>query len=113
VISQLRKNQNVRFRNQLIRIEQYFCQYPGVPYTVKIRGGEAAHVCVSRARLSGDAHHTKRFMMALTYEGESDDRYLVASDLSWRTLASVQGSTLRWLVEVFLETGSRMKVGGS
>jgi hypothetical protein len=38
--------------------------------------------------------------MALTYEGESASRYLVASDLSWRTLDIVQGYTLRWLVEI-------------
>jgi hypothetical protein len=41
--------------------------------------------------------------MALTYEHESDYRYLVACDLSWRTLDMVQGYTLRWRVEVFLE----------
>ena len=29
--------------------------------------------------------------------------YVVASDLSWRTLDMVQGYTLRWLVEVFLQ----------
>ena len=41
--------------------------------------------------------------MALKYEHESEYRYLVASDLSWRTVDIVQGYTLRWLVEVFLE----------
>jgi hypothetical protein len=30
-------------------------------------------------------------------------RYLIASDLSWRTLDIVQGHTLRWLVEVFIQ----------
>jgi hypothetical protein len=103
VISQLRHNQNVRFRNRLISLEKYFTQSPGVPHMIKIRGGEEVPVRVSSARLYVDAHHTKRFVMALTYEGESASRYLVASDLSWRTLDIVQGSTLRWLVEVFLE----------
>ena len=28
-------------------------------------------------------------------------RSLLASDLSWRTLAIVQGHTRRWLVEIF------------
>jgi len=103
VISQLRKNQNVRFRHKLISLEQYFSQYPGVPQTVKIRGDEEVTVMVNSARLYVDAHHTKRFVMALTYEDETDYRYIVASDLSWRTLDIVQGYTLRWLVEVFLE----------
>ena len=30
-------------------------------------------------------------------------RYLMASDLTWRTLDIVQGHTLRWLVEVFVQ----------
>ena len=49
------------------------------------------------------AHHQKRFVIALKYEDETEYRYIVASDLSWRTLDIVQGYTLRWLVEVFLE----------
>ena len=49
------------------------------------------------------SHHTKRFVIALKYEGEDTYRYLIASDLTWRTLDIVQGQTLRWLVEVFIQ----------
>jgi hypothetical protein len=42
-------------------------------------------------------------VIALKYEGESEYRYLVASDLTWRTEDIVQAFTLRWLVEVFIE----------
>jgi DDE superfamily endonuclease len=103
VISQLHTNQNVRFRTKLISLEQYFTQSPGVPQRVRIRGGEEVTVLVSSARLYVDAHHKKRFVVALKYPDEMDYRYVVASDLSWRTLDIVQGYTLRWLVEVFLE----------
>jgi len=103
VISQLHTNQNVRFRNKLISLEQYFTQSPGVPQRVRIRGGEEVTVLVSSARLYVDAHHKKRFVVALKYPDEMDYRYVVASDLSWRTLDIVQGDTLRWRVEVFLE----------
>ena len=103
VISQLHKNQNVRFRNKLISIEKYFTQYPGVLQQIRIRGDEAVSVLVSSARLYVDAHHQKRFVIALKYAQETDYRYIVASDLSWRTLDIVQGYTLRWLVEVFFE----------
>ena len=58
---------------------------------------------VSSARRYGAAHHKKRFVMALQDAAETDYRDVVASDLSWRTLDSVQGYTLRWLVEVFLQ----------
>ena len=43
--------------------------------------------------------------MAIKYEEEETYRYLIASDLSWRTLDIVQGHTLRWLVEVFMQDG--------
>ena len=41
--------------------------------------------------------------MAIKYNDEESYRYLIASDLSWRTLDIVQGHTLRWLVEVFIQ----------
>jgi len=36
-------------------------------------------------------------------EGEDTYRSRSASDLTWRTLDMVQGQTLRWLVEVFIQ----------
>jgi len=41
--------------------------------------------------------------VALKYEEEETSRYLMASDLTWRTLDIVQGHSLRWLVEVFVQ----------
>jgi hypothetical protein len=102
VSSQLRQNQNVRFRNRLMSREPYFSQSPGVPQTVKIRGGAEVTVMAQSARLYGDAHHKNRFVVALQDEQETEYRSMVASDLSWRTLDRVQGYTRRWLVEVFL-----------
>ena len=58
---------------------------------------------ISSARLYVCSHKTKRFVVALKYEGETTYRYLIASDLTWRTLDIVQGYTLRWLVEVFIQ----------
>ena len=42
-------------------------------------------------------------MIALKYPGEKEYRYLVATDLSWRTLDIIQAYTIRWIVEVFIE----------
>jgi hypothetical protein len=103
VISQLRSNQNVRSRNQQISVEAYFAKYGGGPQEIKIRGGETAKVIVGSARLYVPSHKKKRFVIALKYEGEEEYRYLVASDLSWRTLDVVQAYTFRWLIEVFFE----------
>ena len=103
IVSQLKSNQNVRFRNKIISVEEYFRRHPGVEYKITVRGGEEITVIVSSARLYVCSHQVKRFVIALKYHEERKFRYLVASDLSWRTLDIVQGYTFRWLVEVFFQ----------
>jgi hypothetical protein len=103
VISQIRSNQNVRVHKRAQHVADYFATHPGMPHRIRIRGGEEVIAIVGSARLSVCSHKTKRFVVALKYEGEETYRSLIASDLSWRTLDIVQGQTLRWLVEVFMQ----------
>ncbi len=103
VISQLRRNQKVRFRNRTLSVSQYFERYPGVPQPLRIRGGESLTAIVGSARLHVCAQGKKRFVIALHYEGEAAYRYLVASELTWRTPDLLQVATLRWLIEVFFQ----------
>ena len=65
--------------------------------------GRAVVVIVGRARVYVCSPQTKRFVVARQDEGDETDRYLIASDLTWRTLDMVQGQPLRWLVEVFVQ----------
>jgi len=103
VISQIRSNQKVRVHKREQHVADYFATHPGTPHTIRIRGGEEMVVWVSSARLYVCSHHTKRFIVAITYAEEETYRSLIASDLSWRTLDIVQGHALRWLVEVFIQ----------
>jgi hypothetical protein len=103
VLSQIRSNQNVRVGTRDQHVADYFATHPGTPYRIRIRGGEEVVALVGSARLYVCAHKTKRFIVAIKYEEEETYRYLLASDLSWRTLDIVQGHTLRWLVEVFIQ----------
>ncbi len=103
VISQLRKNQNIRYRNKDRFVEKYFSSYPGICREIKIRGEQELTAYVGSARLYVCSHKKKRFVIALKYEGEQDYRYLVASDMSWRTEDIVHAYTLRWLIEVFIQ----------
>jgi hypothetical protein len=100
-ISQLRENQIVVFRNKAITVKHYFDTHAGTSQCVRVRGGQTYTMTVSSARLMVKAHALKRFVIAVKNEGESEYRYLVATDLSWRTLDILQCYTLRWLVEVF------------
>ena len=103
VLSQIRSNQNIRVGTRDQHVADYFATHPGTPYRIRIRGGEEVGALVGSARLSVCAHQTKRFLVAIKYAEEKTYRYLIASDLSWRTLDIVQGHTLRWLVEVFIQ----------
>jgi DDE superfamily endonuclease len=103
VISQIRSNQNLRVGKREQHVADYFTTHPGTSHRIRIRGGEEVVAMISSARLYVCSHKTKRFVIAIKYEHEETYRYLIASDLSWRTLDIVQGHTLRWLVEVFIE----------
>jgi len=102
-ISKLKKSQNVRFQGKKMSVVAFFQRYPGVKQTIRIRGGKDVVVWVRSARIHVCAHGKKRFVIALKYEGEDEYRYLVASEMSWRTLDIVQAHTLRWLIEVFFQ----------
>ena len=103
VISQIRSNQLIRFRNKNMPVEKYFASFPGIQQTIRVRGGKEIKAVIGSARLHVQAHRKKRFVIALKYEGEDEYRYIIASDLSWRTLDIVEAYTLRWLVEVFFQ----------
>src|SRR3990167_2336589 len=102
VISQLRRNQLVRYCGKNIPLTTYFNRIAGVVYDLVVRGGETKKVTVLSARLRVVSHKKKRFVIALKYEGETDYRFIVAKNLSWRHMDVVRTYTLRWLVEVFI-----------
>ena len=101
VISQLRENQHVMFKNKWISVKDYFSKYGGVSQAVSVRGGKTNEMTVGSARLMVKAHGTKRFIIAVKNQDEAEYRYLLATDLTWRTLDILRCYTLRWLVEVF------------
>ena len=101
VISQLRSNQIIRDKGHEKSVKTYFTSYPGVQKTISIRGGKLQAVMLGGARLWVKAHQKKRFVIALRYEGEQEDRYIVATDTRWRMTDIAQAYTIRWLVEVF------------
>ena len=91
VLSQIRSNQNIRIGKRQQHVADYFATHPGTPQRICIRGGEEIVAMVSSARLYVCSHKTKRFVVAMKYEHEQTYRYLIASDLTWRTLDIVQG----------------------
>lgn len=102
LISQLRSNQKVHYRGKTWNISEYFESYPGTPQTISVRGFDNKEIIVGSARLYVEAQKRKCFVIAVRYLDETSNRYLVATDLTWRTLDIVQAYAFRWLVEVSL-----------
>lgn len=103
VISQLKKNQKVRFKGNWVPVEDVFKTLPVIDKKIPIRGGELKEIKMSSARLSVDSHDDIRFIVAVKYDNDDDFRYIMASDLSWRAEDIIRAYSLRWLVEVFIE----------
>ena len=103
VISQLHCNQNVRDKRRGCSLDKYFKAYPGVTTNIQIRGGKTERMIIASARLYVEAHGCVRFVIAVRYPQEENYRYLVATDLSWRTDDIVKAYTIRWLVETAIE----------
>lgn len=103
IISQIKKTQNVLFRNRKMSVAQYFLKQTGVPQSFQIRGDKEITAIVGSARLHVCSHGRKLFVIALKYEDEEEYRFIIASDLSWRTIDIVKAYSQRWLVEVFIQ----------
>ena len=93
----------MRSRNRKLSVEKYFRRHPDVPVKLRVRGGKEIPAFIKSARIYVCSHGIKRFVIAVKYEGETEYRYLFASDLSWRTEDIVRTFTLRWLIEVFFQ----------
>ena len=103
VISLAQGRQHIRHRNVMLPVSTFFTHYPGVAQDITVRGVTPITVTMSSARLYVKSHQAKRFLIALQYPGQHTPRYLMASDLSWRSCDIIQAYTSRWLVEVFFQ----------
>jgi DDE superfamily endonuclease len=103
VISQLRSNQLIKPNgsSEYKSLVKYFSGMESITNTISIRGGENKTITYASAQLYIKSHKKKRIIVALKYEGETEYRYLIATNPNWLVTTIVQTYTLRWLVEVF------------
>lgn len=102
-ISQLANNQIVWNKNGKKKsVKEYFKNIKPVETNIKLRG-QSKIVEYCSARLFVKSHGKKRHIVALKYEGETEYRYLIATDLTWRTEDIIKSYSFRWLIEVVIE----------
>lgn len=100
VISQISSSQIVWDKSGIhSSVKEYFARKKPVTAVVK-RRGTAQTVRYLSARLVVKSHGEILHVVALTFEGEEEYRYLVATKLSWRSDDIIRAYALRWLIEV-------------
>jgi hypothetical protein len=102
VISQIAKSQLINVNGKYIAIGKFFENYIGKTEEVELRN-DSKRISYCSAKFKVKSHEGKYYIIALKYEGETEYRYLIASDMSWRDVDIIKAYSARWLVEVFIE----------
>ena len=101
VISQIRSNQKIKIAGEECKTSHYFEQQTPRQITIRIRGGKQQRVQYCSAIAEVCSQGKKRLIIALKYEGETNYRYIIAQNMTWRVEDVLEQYSLRWLVEVF------------
>ena len=103
VVSEIRSNQLVFFGNKYQKVSDLFANFVGKTETILLRNSQKK-ITYRSAKLKVKAHGgKKRFVIALKYDGETDYRYLIATNMTWRDIDVIKSYAYRWLVEVFIQ----------
>lgn len=104
LLSQIRSNQKVRFRNGKEQsVSDFFKQRKWKTKSLKLRGHKKTVVHFCSAVVQVKSHERKFRVVAVKYEDEEEPRFIISHDLSWQSEDIIRYYGLRWLVEVFIE----------
>jgi hypothetical protein len=102
VISQIKKTQLINVNGRFIQVGEFFANYSGKTEETLLRHTDKK-ITYRSAKFKVKSHEKRLYVIALKYEGESEYRYLIASDTTWRDIDIIKAYAFRWLVEVFIQ----------
>ena len=102
ILSQLKSNQIIKYQNKELSLNTYFSQRAAIESKTVIRGGKSVVIYYSSVVAYVKAHKAKRLIIAYKYQGETEYRYVFATNMSWTPHHVMATYSLRWLVEVFI-----------
>ena len=102
ILSQLKGNQIIRHQNKEYSLNAYFGKRVGIESKTIVRGGKSVVIYYCSVVAYVKAHNEKRLIIAYKYQGESEFRYVFATDMSWMPQHIITTYSLRWFVEVFI-----------
>jgi DDE superfamily endonuclease len=103
VISQIRGNQLVRYGKKLKPIREVTASLTPVTTKILLRGKIEQAITYVNMRVWVKSHNRVLHVIALKYDNETEYRYLIATDLTWRGLDVIRAYSTRWLIEVFFQ----------
>jgi hypothetical protein len=102
IISQIKSTQLINVGGQFKQIGEFFKNFQGKTEIVQLRNSDKQITfCSTKFKLK--SHDKKLYVIALKYGDESEYRYLIANDTTWRNIDIIKAYALRWLVEVFIQ----------
>ena len=102
VISQIKKTQLINVNGRNVKVHDFFNNYQGKTENQELRN-KNKKITYRSGKFKVKSHNKKYYIIALKYENESEYRYLIANDMSWRDIDIIKAYALRWLVEVFIQ----------
>ena len=102
IISQIKSTQLINVGGQFKQVGEFFKNFQGKTETVQLRNSDK-QITFCSAKFKVKSHDKKLYVIALKYGDESEYRYLIANDTTWRDIDVIKAYALRWLVEVFIQ----------
>lgn len=102
IISQIRNTQLINVNGKFVKVKDFFKNYGGKTEIVQLRH-DNKRITYCSAKFKVKSHNKKLNVIALKYGDESEYRYLIANDTTWRNIDVIKTYALRWLVEVFIQ----------
>jgi hypothetical protein len=102
IISQIKGTQLINVGGQFKQVREFFKNFQGKTETVQLRNSDK-QITFCSAKFKVKSHDKKLYVIALKYGDESEYRYLIANDTTWRNVDIIKAYALRWLVEVFIQ----------
>lgn len=102
VISQIAKDQLINVGGIYVQAAKFFENCLGTKTEIMLRG-EAKKIEYCSGKYKVKAHGNKCWVIALKYDGETEYRYLIATDMTWNDIDVIKAYAIRWLVEVFIQ----------
>lgn len=102
VISQIKKTQLINVNGCFVPVVTFFENYSGKVEETILRYTNRK-ITYRTAKFKVKSHEKRLYVIAIKYEDESEYRYLVANDTTWRDIDVIKAYAFRWLVEVFIQ----------